>query len=129
MCETLLGMIKGDLVDPVTRLPNSKFLEELEKSVKDDLKMIEVSVTLENLDSAFKDIAISRVASVIKHSVRIPMDMVVRVGDYDFMVILGNADESTAKIVAERLRTNLSYLNMGFGGKTVKVKPTVRIKN
>ena len=129
MCETLLGMIKGDLVDPVTRLPNSKFLEELEKSVKDDLKMIEVSVTLENLDSAFKDIAVSRVASVIKHSVRIPMDMVVRVGDYDFMVILGNADESTAKIVAERLRTNLSYLNMGFGGKTVKVKPTVRIKN
>ncbi len=129
MCETLLGMIKGDLVDPVTRLPNSKFLEELERSVKDDLKMIEVSVTLENLDSAFKDIAVSRVASVIKHSVRIPMDMVVRVGDYDFMVILGNADESTAKIVAERLRTNLSYLNMGFGGKTVKVKPTVRIKN
>ncbi len=127
MCDIVNKMIRGELIDPVTRLPNEKFLEEFVKNSSDGLRTLEVSVTLENLDKTYKNIAISKIASVIKHSVRIPMDMVVRTGEYDFVVIMGNADDSAMKIVADRLRTNLSYLSMGFGGKTVKVKPTVRI--
>ena len=129
MCDMVGKMIKGELIDPVTRLPNEKFLEELSKNSSDGFQILEISVTLENLDKTYKNIAISKVASVIKHSVRIPMDMVIRTGEYDFVVVMGNADESSSKIVADRLRTNLSYLSMGFGGKTVKAKPTVRIVN
>ncbi len=127
MCDMIDKMIRGELIDPITRLPNEKFLEELSKDSSDGYQILEVSVTLENLDKTYKNIAISKVASVIKHSVRIPMDMVVRTGEYDFAVIMGNSDESSAKIVADRLRTNLSYLSMGLGGKTVRVKPIVRI--
>ena len=129
MCDLISGMVRGDLIDKTTRLPNSEYLERLLQMVGGDLLILDVSVTLENLDRSFKDIAISRVASVIKHSVRIPMDMVVRTGEYDFAVVLGDGDESVAKLVAERIKTNLSYLNMGFGGKTVKVKPTVRVRS
>ena len=57
------------------------------------------------------------------------MDMVVRTGEYDFAVILGDGDENVAKLVAERIKSNLSYLNMRFGGKIVKVKPVVRISS
>ncbi len=127
MCDMIDKMIRGELIDPITRLPNEKFLEELSKDSSDGYQILEISVTLENLDKTYKNIAISKVASVIKHSVRIPMDMVVRTGEYDFAVIMGNSDESSAKIVADRLRTNLSYLSMGLGGKTVRVKPIVRI--
>lgn len=127
MCDMIDKMIRGELIDPITRLPNEKFLEELSKDSSDEYQILEISVTLENLDKTYKNIAISKVASVIKHSVRIPMDMVVRTGEYDFAVIMGNSDESSAKIVADRLRTNLSYLSMGLGGKTVRVKPIVRI--
>lgn len=127
MCDMVGKMISGEYIDPVTRLPNEKFLEEFMKNSSDGFRTLEISVTLENLDKTYKNIAISKVASVIKHSVRIPMDMVIRTGEYDFVVIMGNSDESSAKIVADRLKTNLSYLSMGLGGKTVKVKPFVRV--
>ena len=129
MCDIVKKMVSGEIVDKVTRLPKVEYLEKLKDIVGDDLMVLEVSVTLENLEEAFKDIAISKVASVIKHSVRIPMDMVVRTGDYDFAVILGDGDMNVARLVAERIKSNLSYMNMGFGGKTVKVKPTVRISS
>ncbi len=120
-------MLRGDLVDPVTRLPNKKFLEELLKSSKGKFDVIEITVTLENLDESYRNIAISKVASVIKHSVRIPMDMVIRTGEYEFVVLMGSSNEGISKMVANRLKSNLSYLSMGLGGKTVRVKPVVRI--
>ncbi len=129
MCDIVRKMISGEIVDRVTRLPRVEYLEKLREIVGDGLVILEVSVTLENLDETFKDIAVSKVASVIKHSVRIPMDMVVRTGEYDFAVILGDGDENVARLVAERIKSNLSYMNMGFGGKTVKVKPVVRISS
>ena len=128
MCDIVRRMINGEIVDKITRLPRIEYLEKLKEFVN-DLLILDVSVTLENLDETFKDIAVSKVASVIKHSVRIPMDMVVRTGEYDFAVILGDGDENVAKLVADRIKSNLSYLNMRFGGKIVKVRPVVRISS
>jgi PleD family two-component response regulator len=129
MCDLLPGIIKGELVDEVTRLPNKAFFQKFLKEADGNFKIIDINVDIENLNEKFEDIVLSKIASVIKHSVRIPKDFVVRTGNHSFAVILGDKDEGVAKIVAERIKTNLSYLNIGVGGKPVRIYPVVNIKS
>jgi len=132
MCEDLVGeLVKGKYVDPVTRLPDKEFYKRFLSNINDGepLKIIEVHVELKDVDPTMKDIAISRIASVIKHSVRIPKDIAIRVGDKDFTVVLGDIDDNLAGIIAKRLKDNLLYFNLNIGGKMAKIIPTVEVKD
>lgn len=128
MCEDFVhALMKGEMVDEITRLPNEKLYEKLEKS-GEHLWVIKIHVEMKGLDDSYKDIAISRVASVIKHSVRLPKDLVIRVGERDFAIVMADVDDNIAKLVADRVKTNLRYLSLRIGDKTIDVVPEVNLE-
>ncbi len=132
MCENLIGeLVKGRYIDPVTRLPNREFYKKFLDIINDgeSIKLIELHVELKDIDPSVKDIAISRIASIVKHSVRVPKDIVIRVGDKDFIVILGDIDDKLAEMIAKRLKDNLLYFNLNIGGNIIKIVPTVEVKD
>jgi len=132
MCENLMReLVKGKYIDPVTRLPDKEFYEKFLNDIKDEesLKIIEVHIEFKNIDFETKDIVISRIASMIKHSVRVPKDIVIRTGDTDFIVIIGNIDDKLASMVANRIKNNLLYFNLNVSGKVIEITPTVKVKN
>ncbi|MCD6449419.1 MAG: GGDEF domain-containing protein [Thermotogaceae bacterium] len=132
MCENLMReLVKGKYIDPVTRLPDKEFYEKFLNDIKDEesLKIIEVHIEFKNIDFETKDIVISRIASMIKHSVRVPKDIVIRTGDTDFIVIIGNIDDKLASMVANRIKDNLLYFNLNVSGKVIEITPTVKVKN
>ncbi len=128
MCEDFVhALMKGEMVDEITRLPNEKLYEKLESS-GEHLWVIKIHVEMKGLDDSYKDIAISRVASVIKHSVRLPKDLVIRVGERDFAIVMADVDDNIAKLVADRVKTNLRYLSLRIGDKTIDIIPEVNLE-
>ncbi len=126
MCDdTVFRLINGEMVDKVTRLPNKSFVEKIKERYP-DMKVIKIHTEIGKTDG-LKDIIISKVSSVIKHSIRLPKDMVARTGEKEFVVILGQVDDGTLKIVADRIKENLGYFNVNVGGKTIKIIPVVEI--
>ncbi len=119
------ALMKGEMVDEVTRLPNGKLLARLKESADENLWAIKIHVEMKGLDESYKDIAISRVASVLKHSVRLPKDMVFRVGERDFVVVMADVEEDVVRIVVDRVTSNLRYLSLRVGDRTVDVVPEV----
>ncbi len=127
MCEMIEKLVSGEIVDPVTRLPRKEFLEELKKLLKDSgVWLLEVDVTIDGVPEIYKDIAISKIASIIKHSVRIPKDMVVRIGDYEFAVLVSGVDKELIKNIAKRIKDNVDYMSLSIGGKSVNPTAVVR---
>ncbi len=127
MCDIVEKLISGEMIDPVTRLPNREFIRRLEEFLeRDDIWIVEVSVSLDGVDPNYRDIAVSKIASTIKHSVRIPKDLVARVGNYEFAVILGGIEEGMVKTVAKRVKDNVDYMSLSIGGKSVN--PTAVVK-
>ncbi len=127
MCDIVEKLISGEMIDPITRLPNREFLKKVMESIEgDNLWLVEVDVSLNGVDPNYKDIAVSKIASTIKHSVRIPKDLVVRVGDYEFAVLVGGVDENLVKNISKRIKDNVDYMSLIIGGKSINPTAVVR---
>ncbi len=129
--KAILNLLNGDWIDPITRLPNKQFAEEVLKNLKEsgqECIVIHVKVDVENLSKEELDFTMSRVASVIKHSVRIPKDFVCRIDDGNFCIVIHGVDDDTAHKVAERIKDSLEYLLLSYAGKKIKLNCTISIE-
>ncbi|HQQ18293.1 MAG TPA: diguanylate cyclase, partial [Fervidobacterium sp.] len=95
-------LLTGEWVDPVTRLPNEEFAKEIIAELqnsKEVFYLMRIDLDFPASNDDVSKFVLSRVSSVIKHSVRIPKDFVCKVGDKSFGVVLhGITDAELNKI-------------------------------
>ncbi len=129
--KVIFNLLNGNWIDPVTRLPNKEFAGEVLKSLKEsneDFILMNIKVAVEDLSQEELDFTMSRVASVLKHSVRIPKDIVCRIDEGNFCIVIHGIDDGTAQKVADRIKDSLDYLLLSYAGKKIKLDCTINIE-
>ncbi|MEN3042741.1 MAG: diguanylate cyclase [Fervidobacterium sp.] len=123
-------LITGEWIDEVTRLPNKKFaervIEELKKSAEE---FFALNIRLDFLasDQSTLNFVLSRVSSVIKHSVRIPKDFVFKLDDKNFLIIIHGISEGEAQKISQRIKDSLHYLLLTYGPQKIQVNCEIEI--
>lgn len=122
--QYIYRLLTGEWVDPITRLPNEEFsknvLREIEKS-GDIFYLLHVKLTFDSSDENVRNFVLSRVSSVIKHSVRIPKDFVCKVEGNDFCVIAHGITDIEARKIAARIKESLQYLLLTYGSEKIQI--------
>lgn len=123
-------LLTGDWIDEVTRLPNKKFAEKVFEELKNSTEtffVLNLKLDFPASDENTINFVLSRVSSVIKHSVRIPKDFVFRVAEKDFAIIIHGISEIEAQKITSRIKDSLQYLLLTFGSEKVKINCEINI--
>ena len=124
------------LLDPLTRLGNRTALDnalhrelQLAERHKHELSLLMIDVDHFKLINdqhghVRGDEVLQAIASTISHVCR-ESDISFRFGGEEFVVLLQKTDEDGAGIIAERLRLEVSKINLNQNGKSIQ--PTVSI--
>ncbi|ANQ54434.1 diguanylate cyclase [Thermosipho affectus] len=129
--EYLLNLFNGNWVDETTRLPNKDFFNHIYPLIKESktlFYLIYLDLEFESTDINEINFVIARIASIIKHSVRIPKDFVCRSSEKSFVLILHGINEIVAKQIANRIKDSLDYLLLNYGNKNIKVETKIKIE-
>lgn len=123
-------LLTGEWVDPVTRLPNKEFaqivLNELKES-NEFFYVMHIKLDFQASDKDIRNFVMSRVSSVIKHSVRIPKDFVCKLDNNDFCIVLHGVQNAEVKKIADRIRDSLHYLLLTYGHEKIKIDCQIEI--
>ncbi len=124
-------LLTGEWVDPITRLPNEEFakeiITELENS-KELFYLMRVDLDFPASNDDVSKFVLSRVSSVIKHSVRIPKDFVCKFGDKSFGVVIHGITDVELNKIAQRITDSLQYLLLTYGDEKIKIDCNIDIK-
>ncbi len=133
--------LQGDLTDlattdSLTRIPNRRatqdfFEKELSRSQRNNSEFSILLIDLDNFKQtndkyghAMGDHALIKTAQIFQSAIR-KQDIVGRWGGEEFLIILPGTTEQNAKILAERLRSEIA--NAEFKNLTLTVKITISI--
>ncbi len=120
----LQKILTGEWVDPITRLPNSSFAEAVISELKnseESYHVLKIRVNFSSTNPEVKTFAISRIAAVIKHSVRIPKDFVCRSGEQEFTIMLHGVSDNDVEKIGQRIKDSLQYLLLTYGNEKIKI--------
>ena len=131
--EVIDGLVALSAIDPLTGLPNRRRLdEELARHEKLARRGRKISLLAVDIDDfkrvndlhghAAGDGVLRLAAQAVRSAVR-DSDIPTRIGGEEFAVILPDADISTARDAAERLRRSFSqtFFGEGIGQLTVSI--------
>ena len=125
------------MVDPMTGLHNRRWLEqmytrEMNRSNTGNFKLIAFMVDIDhfkNVNDTYGHLAGDQVLITVAHalirSLR-PSDMPVRYGGEEFSVFLPGTTTQNAKIIAERIRSNIENMSISLADGTI-IQVTVSI--
>jgi len=124
-------LLTGEWVDPITRLPNEEFAKEIVAELQNSkevfyLMRIDLDFLASNDDVS--KFVLSRVSSVVKHSVRIPKDFVCKIGDKSFGVVLHGISDVELNKIAQRITDSLQYLLLTYGNEKIQIDCNIDIK-
>ncbi|ABR31414.1 diguanylate cyclase [Thermosipho melanesiensis] len=129
--EYLLNLFNGNWVDEITRLPNKDFFENIYPLLKKSnttFYLIYLDLKFESEEQSEINFVIARIASIIKHSVRIPKDFICRSSEKGFVIILHGVNEIIAKQISSRIKESLDYLLLNYGNKNIKIETDIKIE-
>ena len=124
-------LLTGEWVDPVTRLPNEEFAKEIIAELqnsKEVFYLMRIDLDFPASNDDVSKFVLSRVSSVIKHSVRIPKDFVCKVGDKSFGVVLHGISDVELNKIAQRITDSLQYLLLTYGNEKIQIDCNIDIK-
>ncbi|MEJ5257430.1 MAG: GGDEF domain-containing protein [Fervidobacterium sp.] len=127
---SLHKLLTGEWVDPITRLPNKEFAQMVLQELKENNELFYVMHLKLDFQVSNNDIwnfVMSRVSSVIKHSVRIPKDFVCKLDNNDFCIVLHGIQDAEVKKIADRIRDSLHYLLLTYGPEKIKIDCQIEI--
>ncbi|MFN3691402.1 MAG: diguanylate cyclase domain-containing protein [Fervidobacterium sp.] len=125
-------LLTGEWVDTVTRLPNEEFSKHLINELKksgDFFYILHIKLNFDTTNENVRNFALSRVSSVIKHSVRIPKDFVCKIGGNDFCVVAHGITEVEAEKIANRIKESLHYLLLTYGSEKIQIGCEIDIQS
>ena len=128
--EYLMKLLNGNWIDDTTRLPNKGFFNSIYPLLKNsDSKfyIITINVNFDAKNKEEEEFIIARIASIIKHSVRLPKDFVCRTDVKEFSIILHGINEIVAKQIASRIKESLNYLVLNYGNDNIKIESNIKI--
>jgi len=117
-------LITGEWVDPITRLPNLEFAQHVMEELKnsgDVFHVLHVKLKFNAQSDDIRNFVLSRVSSVIKHSVRIPKDFVCKINDNDFCIVIHGISENELNKISNRIKDSLHYLLLTYGSERIQV--------
>ncbi len=126
-------MEKLSTTDPLTQLKNRMYFDsEYSKEWKRSSRMkCPISVLMLDLDffkkindtygHVFGDEVLRSVAAVIGKEAQRPTDCVARYGGEEFVILLPNTDAKGAKIIAERMLSAVSKIELAASGTPVRI--------
>jgi len=117
-------IVTGEWVDPITRLPNQEFAQHVMNELKNSAEVFHILHIKLKFNSESEDVrsfVLSRVSSVIKHSVRIPKDFVCKVGSNDFCIVVHGVAENELKRISNRIKDSLHYLLLTYGSERIQI--------
>lgn len=117
-------LLTGDWIDEITRLPNKKFAEKVFEELKNSPEtffVLNVKLDFQASDQNTMNFVLSRVSSVIKHSVRIPKDFVFKLDDNNFLIVIHGISEGEAHKIANRIKDSLHYLLLTYGSEKIQI--------
>lgn len=127
----LQKLLTGEWVDPITRLPNAAFTEAVVQELKkgeETYHLLRVRVNFSNDNPDVKTFVISRIAAVIKHSVRIPKDFVCRSGEMEFAIILHGVSDADVEKIGQRIKDSLQYLLLTYGNEKIRIECEIDVE-
>lgn len=129
--RTLMDKLRdSSLRDGATHLYNRRFLEEFIDHSANQATRIHVSYSILMIDIDFfkmindtfghdaGDIVIKSLAEILQTSVR-KIDLPIRYGGEEFLLLLHNTTQEGALMVAEKIRTTFSEKKFQFGSETI----------
>ncbi|WP_448377917.1 diguanylate cyclase domain-containing protein [Fervidobacterium sp.] len=123
-------LLTGEWVDPITRLPNQEFVkrvvEELGRS-SEQFYVLHIKLKFQVSSEDLRNFVLSRVSSVIKHSVRLPKDFVCKLEGNDFCIILHGVEENEVNKIANRIKDSLHYLLLTYGPERIQIDCDIEI--
>ncbi|WP_448376557.1 GGDEF domain-containing protein [Fervidobacterium sp.] len=117
-------LITGEWVDPITRLPNLEFAQHVMEELKNSgevFHVLHVRLKFKAQSDDARNFVLSRVSSVIKHSVRIPKDFVCKINDNDFCIVIHGISENELNKISNRIKDSLQYLLLTYGSEKIQV--------
>ncbi|QAV33950.1 GGDEF domain-containing protein, diguanylate cyclase (c-di-GMP synthetase) or its enzymatically inactive variants [Fervidobacterium changbaicum] len=123
-------LLTGEWVDSITRLPNHEFAKRIVDQLKqseDLFYLLHVKLKFQASSDDLRNFVLSRVSSVIKHSVRIPKDFVCKMEGNDFCIVLHGIDDNEAKKIASRIKDSLHYLLLTYGSEKIQIDCDIEI--
>lgn len=127
----LQKILTGEWVDPITRLPNSSFAEAVISELKNSEEtyhILKVRVNFSSDNTDVKTFVVSRIAAVIKHSVRIPKDFVCRSGEQEFVIMLHGVSDNDVEKIGQRIKDSLQYLLLTYGNEKIKIECDIEVE-
>lgn len=123
-------LLTGKWVDPITRLPNQEFVknvfEELRQS-NEQFYVLHITLKFQASNEDLRNFVLSRVSSVIKHSVRIPKDFVCKLEGNDFCIVLHGVGENEVMKISNRIKDSLHYLLLTYGSERIQIDCDIEI--
>ncbi len=126
-----LNLLNGKWIDPITRLPNKEFFQQAFEELKNSVEqfyVLNVKLNFVSSNESVRNFVLSRVSSIIKHSVRIPKDFVCRLDDDEFCIVIHGISDSEVYKIANRVRESLNYLLLTYGNERIKIDCEIDIK-
>ncbi|HUM43456.1 MAG TPA: diguanylate cyclase [Fervidobacterium sp.] len=124
-------LLTGEWVDPVTRLPNEEFAKEIISELansQEKFYLMRISLDFSASNDDVSKFVLSRVSSVIKHSVRIPKDFVCKIGDKSFCIVLHGVSKNELGRIAQRIKDSLHYLLLTYGDEKIQIDCNIDIE-
>ncbi|MGB9615293.1 MAG: diguanylate cyclase domain-containing protein [Fervidobacterium sp.] len=127
-----LNLLTGEWVDPITRLPNQEFAQKVLEELKNSVELfylLDVKLNFPSSDENVRNFVLSRVSSVIKHSVRLPKDLVCKLGDNEFCIVVHGISDTDVHKIASRIKDSLHYLLLTYGNEKIQIDCEIDIKS
>lgn len=139
--RTLMDKLRdSSLRDGATRLYNRRFLEEFIDHTADQAARTNTSYSILMIDIDFfkmvndtyghdaGDIVIKSLAEILQTTVR-KVDLPIRYGGEEFLLVLHNTTADGALLVAEKIRTIFSEKKFQFGSETISKTLSIGISH
>jgi len=124
-------------IDPITRTYNRNYIMKLmgmchQKAFEDKKKYALIFLDVDKFGRINErygrdagDKVLTRIARFLKANLRIPLDIIGRIGADEFLVLLMEISKDDAIKVAKRLHENLGEFEMKLDGENLKINVSV----
>ncbi|ABS60207.1 MULTISPECIES: diguanylate cyclase domain-containing protein [Fervidobacterium] len=127
----IYNLLNGKWIDTITRLPNKEFAEKVFEEIKnssDTFYVLKLIIDFPASNENVTAFVLSRISSVIKHSVRIPKDFVCKLDGNDFCIVVHGITESEVQKIAIRIKDSLHYLLLTYGNEKIQINCQIEIE-